>query len=137
MSPLWITIEPTPSEVRLVLTEPGLGPRLKARLPLPAQARAVPALLEALSAWCRRPLHAVLDADAEDIRLHPERWALLGLRQPPVSSNRRWSARVVRPAYRPRATKGRTTRPSPGSEGRGRSRGPSAQPQRWVARLQT
>jgi hypothetical protein len=93
MSPLWITIEPTTSEVRLVLTEPGLGPRLKARLPLPAQARAVPALLEALSVWCRRPLHAVLDADAEDIRLHPERWALLAGDLPVVEISVEWAQR--------------------------------------------
>lgn len=77
MLPLWITIEPSPSEVRLILTEPGSGPALKARLPLPTQARAVPLLLESLSTWYHRPLHAVLDADAEDIRLHPERWVLL------------------------------------------------------------
>jgi hypothetical protein len=77
MLPLWITIEPNPTEVRLVLTEPGVGPALKARLPLPAQARAVSLLLESLSTWYQQPLHAVLDADAEDIRLHPERWALL------------------------------------------------------------
>ena len=77
MLPLWITIEPSPAEVRLLLTEPAVGPALKARLPLPAQARAVPLLLESLSAWYNQPLHAVLDEDAEDIRLHPERWALL------------------------------------------------------------
>ncbi len=77
MRPLWITIEPTPSEVRLLLSEPAAGPAMKARLPLPVQARAVPLLLESLSAWYNRPLYAVLDADAEDIRLHPERWALL------------------------------------------------------------
>jgi hypothetical protein len=77
MLPLWITIEPSPTEVRLVLSEPAAGPAMKARLPLPVQARAVPLLLESLSAWYAQPLHAVLDADAEDIRLHPERWALL------------------------------------------------------------
>ena len=77
MQPLWITIEPTPSEVRLLLSEPETGPAMKARLPLPTQARAVPLLLESLSMWYNRALHAVLDADAEDIRLHPERWALL------------------------------------------------------------
>ena len=77
MLPLWITIEPSPAEVRLLLTQPAAGPALKARLPLPAQARAVPLLLESLSIWYHQPLHAVLDADAEDIRLHPERWALL------------------------------------------------------------
>lgn len=96
MPPLWITIEPTPSEVRLVLTEPGVGPRLKARLPLPAQARAVPMLLEALSVWCRRPLHAVLDADAEDIRLHPERWALLAGDLPVLEVSVEWARRPRR-----------------------------------------
>jgi len=77
MLPLWITIEPSPAEVRLLLTQAAAGPALKARLPLPAQARAVPLLLESLSVWYHQPLHAVLDTDAEDIRLHPERWALL------------------------------------------------------------
>jgi len=77
-SPLWMTIEPRVSEVRLLLTEPCAGPALKASLPLPqAQSRALPLLLEALSAWYQRPLHAVLDADASDVRHHPERWALL------------------------------------------------------------
>jgi hypothetical protein len=69
MSPLWMTIEPHSSGVRLVLTEPGSGPSLKAWLPFPSQARAVPMLLEALCHWHRRPLRAVLDADAEDVRL--------------------------------------------------------------------
>lgn len=93
MSPLWITIEPTLSEVRLLLTEPGSGPALKARLPLPAHARAVPLLLEALSLWYRRPLHAVLDADAADIRLHPERWALLAGDLPVVDISVEWAQR--------------------------------------------
>ena len=77
MQPLWITIEPTPSEVRLLLSEPAAGPAMKARLPLPTQGRAVPLLLESLSLWYGQALHAVLDADAEDNRLHPERWGLL------------------------------------------------------------
>ena len=34
-------------------------------------------LLEALSLWYGLPLHAVLDADAEDVRHHPDRWSLL------------------------------------------------------------
>lgn len=34
-------------------------------------------LLEALSAWQGAPLCAVLDADAEEVRRHPERWARL------------------------------------------------------------
>ena len=33
--------------------------------------------MEALSTWYALPLHAVLDADASDVRQHPERWALL------------------------------------------------------------
>jgi hypothetical protein len=77
-SPLWMAIEPRTSEVRLLLTEPSSGPSLKACLPLPAaHSRSLPMLLEALSAWYQMPLHAVLDADASDVREHPERWALL------------------------------------------------------------
>jgi len=77
-SPLWMAIEPRASEVRLLLTEPSSGPSLKACLPLPpAHSRALLMLLEALSAWYELPLHAVLDADASDVRLHPERWGLL------------------------------------------------------------
>lgn len=77
-SPLWMAIEPGASEVRLLLAEPSVGPALKACLPLPpASSRCLPQLLEALSAWYELPLHAVLDADASDVRRHPERWALL------------------------------------------------------------
>jgi hypothetical protein len=61
-----------------MLTAPRDGTTLKAILPCPpASERAVPALLEALSTWYALPLHAVLDADASDVRQHPERWALL------------------------------------------------------------
>jgi hypothetical protein len=77
-SPLWMSIEPVGSEVRVMLTAPREGTALKALLPCPpASERAVPALLEALSTWYALPLHAVLDADASDVRQHPERWALL------------------------------------------------------------
>lgn len=77
-SPLWMAIEPRLSQVRLLLTEPSAGTALKACLPLPpASSRCLPLLLEALSAWYEMPLHAVLDADAVDVRQHPERWALL------------------------------------------------------------
>jgi hypothetical protein len=76
--PLWLSIEPTRSEVRLLLSEPSAGTSLKARLPpQPADGRALMLLLEALSLWYGLPLHAVLDADAEDVRRHPERWSLL------------------------------------------------------------
>lgn len=77
-SPLWMSIEPVGSEVRIMLTAPRSGTTLKAVLPCPpASERAVPALLEALSTWYALPLHAVLDADASDVRQFPERWALL------------------------------------------------------------
>ena len=76
--PLWMSIEPVGPEVRILLTEPREGTALKARLPCPpASERALPALLEALSSWYGLPLHAVLDADASDVRHHPDRWALL------------------------------------------------------------
>lgn len=76
--PLWLSIEPQGSEVRLLLSEPSAGTALKARLPpVPADARALMMLLEALSLWYGVPLHAVLDADAADVRRHPERWSLL------------------------------------------------------------
>jgi hypothetical protein len=93
MFPLWMTIEPRPTEVRILLTEPSAGPSLKARLPLPAQARAVPHLLESLALWYGRPLHAVLDADAEDVRLHPERWALLAGDLPILEMSVEWARR--------------------------------------------
>ena len=92
MQPIWMTIEPGPSEVRLLLAEPGLGPSLKARLPLPApQSRALLLLLESISAWYRRPLHAVLDADAEDVRRHPERWVHLAGDLPLVEVSIEWA----------------------------------------------
>lgn len=77
-SPLWITIEPGKRETRLLLSSPQTGPVLRARLPLvPAQSQALRLVLEGLCAWFGQPLHAVLDADAEDVRRHPERWAAL------------------------------------------------------------
>jgi hypothetical protein len=92
-----MTIEPHPSEVRLVLTEPSLGPSLKALLPLPSQARAVPMLLEALCLWHRRPLRAVLDADAADVQSHPERWALLAGDLPLLELSVEWARRRREP----------------------------------------
>lgn len=94
MQPLWMTIEPCPSEVRLMLTEPGAGPSLKARLPLPApHSRALLLLMEAVSLWYRRPLHAVLDADAEDVRRNPERWVHLAGDLPIVEVSIEWARR--------------------------------------------
>ncbi len=78
LSPLWMSIEPLIGETRLALHDPGRGCVLRARLPVvPSQPRALASLLEAIAAWHGRSLCAVLDADAEDVRLHGERWALL------------------------------------------------------------
>ena len=77
-----------------MLTAPRDGTTLKAVLPCPpASERAVPALLEALSTWYALPLHAVLDADAEDVRLHPERWALLAGDLPILEMSVEWARR--------------------------------------------
>ena len=55
-----------------------IGAVLRARLPpVPAQPRAMAALLEALSAWFGRPLTAVVDAAVRDSGLHPNHWARL------------------------------------------------------------
>jgi hypothetical protein len=80
MSTLWLSIEPRPAETRLLLSQPAEGTALRARLPtLPEQPRALRLLLEGLAAWYGQPLCAVLDADAEDVLRHPERWShLLG-----------------------------------------------------------
>ena len=76
--PLWLSIEPKDSQIHLLLSEPACGTSLKARLPMePKDGRALMMLLESLSLWYGLGLHAVLDADAEDVRRHPERWSLL------------------------------------------------------------
>jgi hypothetical protein len=77
-TPLWVAIEPKPNEIRLELFRPSRGSALRARLPAtPAQERALLTLLEALSLWYGRPLHAVLDVAATDVQAHPERWAAM------------------------------------------------------------
>jgi hypothetical protein len=76
MSLLWMSIVPGKERVQVLLTEPLCGPVLKARLPSPpAHPRALGMLLEALATWYQRPLRAVLDADAQGVRRHPEKWA--------------------------------------------------------------
>ena len=76
MLPLWAALEPVGPHVRLMLAEPMAGTSLKARLPsTPAHDRAVVSLLESLSLWYGLPLHAVIDADASDVRHHADRWA--------------------------------------------------------------
>ena len=78
MSSLWLSIEPLRHSTRLMLSKSAGGPALKARLPAtPSQDRALALLLEALVAWYGLPLCAVLDADAEDVQRHPDRWALI------------------------------------------------------------
>lgn len=77
MLSLWLSIEPLRNSTRLMLSESTGGPVLKARLPaMPAHPRALAMFLEAIVAWHGLPLCAVLDADAEDVSRHPERWAL-------------------------------------------------------------
>lgn len=77
-SPLWLSIEPRLGFTKLALCGPSVGTQLRAKLsPTPALPGALGQLLEALVAWEGRPLFAVLDADAEDVRRRPETWARL------------------------------------------------------------
>lgn len=77
-TPILMSIEPRGLETRLMLSVPGERPALRARLSSsPAHPRALITLLESLSLWYGCPLHAVLDADAEDVRRHPEKWGVL------------------------------------------------------------
>lgn len=76
--PIWMSIEPRGTETRLMLSLPGERPALRARLSSsPAHPRALITFLESMSLWHGSPLHAVVDADAEDVRQHPEKWAVL------------------------------------------------------------
>lgn len=76
--PLWMSIAPELSETRLQLSVPTARAVLRARLPVaPQHPRALITLLESLSLWYGTPLHAVVDADAQDIRRDPEKWAVL------------------------------------------------------------
>jgi hypothetical protein len=71
-----------------------MGAALRARLPLiPAQPRALSNLLEAVVAWYGRPLCAVLDADAADVRRHGDRWARLLGELDSAQINVEWAAR--------------------------------------------
>lgn len=76
--PLWMSIEPRSDETRLMLTEPSERCLLRARLSSrPVHRRSLITFMEACSLWYGRPLHAVVDADAEDVRHDPEKWAAL------------------------------------------------------------
>jgi hypothetical protein len=95
-SPLWLSIEPCPEEVRLMLSEPGAGTVLKARLRTPpAHPRALGMLLEALSTWYHCPLHAVLDADAPAVQSSPELWARLTAEDLGLEVRVEWVARPM------------------------------------------
>lgn len=91
-NPIWVALEPGGSETRLVVSVSGHGVTLKGRLPVwPAQPSALVLLLEALSQWYGQPLHAVIDADGEDVRQFPERWAR-ALGEPPAHVDVQWVA---------------------------------------------
>lgn len=66
MQDLWACIEPQGAEARLLVTDAGKRPLLKARLtPRPQHRRALPMLLEALAQWQGQPIRAALVADAQ------------------------------------------------------------------------
>ena len=97
--PLFLSIEPRRDETRMMLSTSS-GIALKARLsPWPSERRAISLLLDGLVAWYGTPLCAVVDADAEDVRNHPEQWTLLlGDLGPHVDVE--WSAPVRRERHR-------------------------------------
>ncbi len=100
--PLWMSIEPVGSEVRMMLTAPAASTLMKARLPNPpAHPRAVISLLEAFALWFGQPLRAVIDVDAEDVRRNPARWATLLGNAPELAVAVEWAA-VPRPAKKDR-----------------------------------
>jgi hypothetical protein len=91
--PLWMSIEPVGSEVRMMLTEPAASTVMKARMPNPpAHPRAVISFLEAIALWYGQPLRAVIDADAEDVRQNPARWARLLGDAPELAVAVQWAA---------------------------------------------
>lgn len=92
-SPLWMSIEPRGRETRLMLGVPGSSHVLRARLPSsPVHPRALITLLESLSLWYGARLHAVVDADAEDVRAQPEKWAALLGDAPELAVHVEWVA---------------------------------------------
>ena len=98
MLPMWVSIELAAEEIRLSLSVPDQGVKLRARLPaVPVESRALTMLLEALVAFYGQPLCAVVAADASDVSCQPELWAhLLGeLKGPHIQV--KWSARPARP----------------------------------------
>lgn len=74
--PIWASLEPRSQTIQILVSEAERGTVLKARLPLPATQHGLRMLLESLSHWYCRPLVAVIDADAEQVAAHPERWGV-------------------------------------------------------------
>lgn len=102
-SPLWMSIEPGAEDIRLMLAAPDTGTVLKARLRTPpAQPRSLAILLEALSAWYRLPLHAVVAADAPAVLSDRALWARLLGEAGEHDVHVQWIARPVGPPYRDR-----------------------------------
>jgi hypothetical protein len=91
---LWLTLQPGSRFTQILLSQPGMGTLLKARLaPEPMHPGALAKFLESLSDWQGRPLLAVLDADAEEVRRSPERWArMMGEAANSASITVEWSA---------------------------------------------
>jgi hypothetical protein len=95
--PLWMSIEPSLTETRLMLCVQDAGPVLKARLcAMPQHPRALGMLFEALSAWYRRPLRAVIDADAPGVRHRPEHWTQFLGELPGFDTQVEWIGRLDR-----------------------------------------
>jgi len=94
--PLWLTLQPQEDYTQILLSQSGTGTLLKARLaPEPMHPGALSKLLESLADWHGRPLFAVLDADAEQVRRSPERWArMMGEAAQSPSITVEWSAPV-------------------------------------------
>jgi hypothetical protein len=98
MLPMWVSVEPLAEEIRLSLSVPDKGVKLRARLPaVPVEPRALAMLLEALVAWHGQPLCAVVDADASDVSCQPERWARLLGELDGSHIQVKWSSRPARP----------------------------------------
>lgn len=102
--PLWLALQPGQSHTQMLLSQSGTGTLLKARLsPEPMHPGALAKLLEALADWQGQSLFAVLDADAEEVRRCPERWARMtdeAVKSPAITVE--WSAPVQGPLWRER-----------------------------------
>lgn len=74
--PLCLSLEPQIGYTQMLLTMPTVGTLLKARLSSePAHPGALTSFLQGLALWSGLPLFVVLDADAEEVLRHPEKWA--------------------------------------------------------------